>query len=358
MKLSKLTGNFTFACIGVLCIFGLWSREEPDIIYVGEYISFTQMARLPLRNLPKEEAWQRAASHVVEISIPRNGQESDQPALWFDSGSDRQKPLLLVLHSWSEDYQQHFGIPYAVFAKKNDWIFIHPDFQGEFDNYEATASEKAVQDVLLALDYATTHASVDESRIYLAGFSGGAMMSLIMAGRYPEKFTAVLAWVPVYDLNDWYDYLIPTPFSYTDDYQKDIEASCGGDPRTDERSREECRTRSPSTYLRNARGKEIRVFISAGVEDPFVPPSHAVRAFNDLARDKDKISEDDYRYIDEHKSLPEGLKGYEEEHPFFEEAGLPVIFKRESGNVTIFLFDGGHDIVYNKGMKWLSEQKR
>ncbi len=334
------------------------AKEKSGITFVPEYRSFTQIAKLPLRDLAKPDAWEKAVPEVTEISIPRENGESAQPALWYHSGSEKKKPLLLVLHSWSADYQQHYGIPYGAFAVKNDWIFIHPNYRGDFDSSDATASEKAVQDVLDALEYAKEHAPVDEDRVYLAGFSGGAMMSLVMAGRYPEKFTAVLAWVPVYDLNDWYGTVIQSDYDYTAHYKHDIEASCGGKPDSDDRAGEECRKRSPSSYLSGARGKGVKIFISGGIQDHFVPPSHAIRAFNDLADDDDRIAEADYRSLDETGTLPERLKGQGEENRFFEEAELPVVFRRTSGNGTIYLFDGGHDIVYNAGFQWLAGQKR
>jgi pimeloyl-ACP methyl ester carboxylesterase len=149
---------------------------------------------------------------------------------------------------------------------------MHPNFRGPFNNAEATASEKAVRDVLEALEYAKAHAPVDAERIYLAGFSGGAMMSLIMTGRYPEKFSAAVIWVPVYDLNDWYARLVPSPLRYTIQYGADIEASCGGNPLVDATARAECAKRSPSAYLADARGKGVRFYISGGLQDPFVPP--------------------------------------------------------------------------------------
>jgi predicted esterase len=342
----------------LLLVFVFCTKAAPEVQLVEEYSSFTQIAKLPLRALPQREAWQQAAPYVTEISIPRKNGEPAQPALWYHSGSNRKKPLLLVLHSWSDDYLQHFGIPYAVFAEKNDWILMHPDFRGEFENQDATASEKAVQDVLDALDHAKAHAPVDDSRIYLAGFSGGAMMSLIMVGRYPEKFTAALAWVPVYDLNDWYDSLAQGELHYKDHYMSDIEASCGGNPASDERAKAECRKRSPSAYLRNARGKGVKIFISGGIEDPFVPTSHAIRAFNDLAREEDAIAEADYRFIDESETLPARLQGQGQKDRLFEEAGLPIIFSRTSGGATLILFDGGHDIAYNAGFAWLANQHR
>ncbi|SDB60756.1 Prolyl oligopeptidase family protein [Desulfonatronum thiosulfatophilum] len=358
MNLSKHIKLVIMAWVGFMFLIALRSNAPADVQFVEDYISFTQVADLPLRNLPEKQAWQKAAPEVVEISIPRQGNESGQPALWYNSGSDGKKPLLLALHSWSDSYLQHYGIPYGVFAVKNDWIFMHPDFRGRFDNADATGSEKAVRDVLQALEYAKANAEVDESRIYLAGFSGGAMMSLIMVGRYPDKFTAALASVPVYDLNDWYDYLEEAQLFYADRYQRDIEASCGGNPTVSDQAREECRKRSPSTYLSQARGTEVQVYVGGGMGDPFVPPSHAIRAFNELADEEDRISEEDFMYIDENKALPEHLQGQEVSDPFFEKAGLPVVLKRKSNNATIVLFDGGHDIVYNQGLDWLSKQQR
>ncbi|SMP59404.1 alpha/beta hydrolase family protein [Desulfonatronum lacustre] len=354
---NRVPGIF-IACGCFLFAIGIWTAAHAEIQFVEDYISFTQMAKRPLRNLPEREAWKKAAPEIVEIAIPRPNEDSGQPALWYNSQSDQPKPLLIVLHSWSDNYLQHYGIPYAVFAVKNDWIFMHPDFYGRFNNKDATGSEKAVQDVLLALEYAKANASVDESRIYLAGFSGGAMMSLIMVGRHPELFTAALASVPVYDLKDWYAYLSGSQLRYADGYQNDIRASCGGNPVSADQAGEECRRRSPSAYLPDARGREVQVYLCGGTRDPFVPPSHAIRAFNDLAEENDRISEEDFRYIDKTKSLPENLQGQGKTDPFFEKAGLPLVFKRKSNNATIALFDGGHDIVFNQGLHWLAQQQR
>jgi predicted esterase len=358
MTLEKKPYGVFLAVMGLLLLWGSEPLAQTGIRYVKEYISFTHIARDPIRDLPKEEAWQKTAPQVEPIGIPRVGGEPDQPALWYHSGSDAKKPLLLVLHSWSDDYLQHFGIPYGIFAVRNDWIFMHPNFRGEFNHADGTASERAVRDVLDALQYAKAHAPVDENRIYLAGFSGGAMMSLIMIGRYPEAFSAALVWVPVYDLNDWYRTLTRSGLYYSDQYMSDIEASCGGSPDRDSQAASECRRRSPSAYLADARGKGVKVFISGGVEDPFVPTSHAIRAFNDLAAEDQAIPEADYQAIDRTQRLPGSLEGHAVQDRFFEEADLPVLFKRTSRDATLVIFDGGHDIVYNAGFEWLSRQRR
>jgi len=359
-KISLKKAGIFLAAVLVPLLFLLnpGAEEEKEIELVPEYKTFKQIAGLPLMDLPRRAAWEETVPGIEEIRIPRESGEPDQPALWYHSGTKTKKPLLVVLHSWSADYLQHYGIPYGAFAKRNDWIFIHPDYRGHFDNPKATASEESVRDVRDALAYARRNAPVDEDRIYLAGFSGGAMMSLIMSGRYPDEFTAALAWVPIYDLNDWYGTVIQSEYKYTETYKQEIEASCGGRPDSDDKAAAECRKRSPSTYLDNARGKGVKVFISGGIHDHFVPPSHAVRVFNALADDRDRISEADYKALDKNESLPEGLSGQSVNNALFDNAGLPVIFSRNSNGATLLLFDGGHDIAYNAGFKWLSEQHR
>ena len=62
-----------------------------------------------------------------------------------------------------------------------------------------------MQDVLDAAAYAArrTRRSI-QAAVYLVGVSGGGHMALLMAGRVPDRWTAVSAWVPVSDLAAWH----------------------------------------------------------------------------------------------------------------------------------------------------------
>ncbi|KMQ49834.1 hypothetical protein CHISP_3245 [Chitinispirillum alkaliphilum] len=329
------------------------NRKELYIIEQDEYQSFLRVAHSSLMELSKEEAWETVVPRVETVWIPSSADGSDQPALFYNSGSDAKKPLLVALHSWSADYKQHYSIPYGIWAVKNDWVFIHPDYRGPYTNPQATASELAVQDILDAVEYAKSNARIDRSRVYLTGFSGGGMTTLIMVGRYPSLWTAAAAWVPVYDLVQWYE----TIQGAAHDYAAHIENSCGGSPLESSEAYQECKNRSASTYLSNAVGKDVQVYIATGVGDLFVPPGHGVQAFNDLAGEPERISPEDISYIDTNYRLPEHLLGeYSDE--LFKMAGYDLIFSRKSQNVKLQIYDGGHDIVYNAGLFWLGGQKR
>jgi dipeptidyl aminopeptidase/acylaminoacyl peptidase len=329
--------------------------EEEELVLLKEerYKTFYKIAASPIMHLSKSKAWERAVPEVRTVRIVSSADGTRQPALFFDSGSARDKPLLVVLHSWSADYRQHFSIPYGVWAVRNDWVFIHPDYRGAFTNPRATASEAAVQDVLDAVAYAREHARVDASRIYLAGFSGGAMMALVMVGRHPHIWAGAVAWVPVYDLVQWYY----TTRGSRHDYSGHITRSCGGPPLEGTPARRECRKRSPSMYLDNARKEKVRVYIATGIQDDFVPPSHSLRAFNDLARRRDRIADKDIMYIDARHRLPPGMSGVYTDS-LYADAGVELLWQRYSANAVLKIHQGKHDVIYNAGLLWLSRQRR
>ncbi|NLE02033.1 MAG: prolyl oligopeptidase family serine peptidase [Fibrobacter sp.] len=303
--------------------------------------------------MTKKQAWKTVVPQVKHVTIRSTFDSTDQPALFYNSGSDKKKPLLLALHSWSEDYLSRLSIPYGIWAVKNDWVMIHPHYRGTFTNSSATLSESAVQDIIDAVDYAKKNALIDESRIYVCGFSGGAMATLVMVGRYPKIWAAASAWAPVYDLSQWYQ----TTKKASHNYSRHIKNSCGGPPLPGTEAETECRKRSVSTYLSNARGQKVPVYIAAGIKDRFVPPGHSLQSFNDLADKQDWIAEEDITYINNYHTLPQYLRDSVSD-PLFEDAGFKVLFSRKSSDVTLQIFDGDHDIIYNAGLYWLSQHRK
>jgi hypothetical protein len=179
------------------------------------------------------------------------------------------------------------------------------------------------------------------------------MTALVAAGRHPEIWAGVVAWVPVFDLVDWYAFSQNYPHR---DYNSHIVAACGGEPLPGTPAAEECKRRSPSTYIHNA--KDVPIFLAHGTVDVLVPPDHSIRAYNILANPADTISQKEIDYILEKQELPEGIKGATNRDKYFGAKDPQIVFMRESANVRLVLFVGVHDMAYNPGLLWLNEQQK
>ncbi len=295
--------------------------------------------------------WQRDVPRIEDVRIDSSADGHRQPALWLPPSGDGEQPLLVVLHSWSNQYRQQVGIPFGQWAQRRGWGMIAPNFRGVNDKPEATGSDLAVQDVIDAVDFALEKATVDRKRVFVVGFSGGGMMSLLMAGRHPDRFAGAVSWVPVYDLAYWHRYnatQVPPR-----DYADHITQSCGGDPNADGAARRSCRHRSPSAHLAAARAAGVPVYIGHGLADTLVRPDHALRAFNRLADPGDRVRERSLARVAGNR-LPGGPRGSIRAEAHFGPQDPEVVFSRRSRSATVVLFEGEHDLVYNPGLEWIA----
>jgi pimeloyl-ACP methyl ester carboxylesterase len=275
-----------------------------------------------------------------------------QPALYYAPKTKQAVPVLVGLHTWSGRYKQGMSIPYAEWCINNGWVFIHPHFRGPNWTKEATGSQLVVGDIVSAVDYARKNGNVDPDRIYLVGGSGGGYASLLMAGRAPDIWAGVSAWVPITDLRAWYFECSQAGRRYAGDMVK----SCGGAPGASAEVDRQYKIRSPITYLCNAVG--VPLDINAGIRDGHtgsVPISHSLKAFNLVAAPKDRISEADVEFFTKQAQVPPHLKEQLTDAIY---GGKTPLFRRSSGNARVTIFDGGHDTVYEAALSWLSRQKK
>ena len=295
--------------------------------------------------------WNSAVQSITYLSAADNTQ---QPMMFYSPQRNEPRPLLVGLHSWSETYQQRESVIYAEWAIANDWIFIHPNFRGANTKPQATGSELVIGDVLSAIDYAKAHTRVDESRIYAVGWSGGGYLGLLLAGRQPEIWAGVSAWVPISDLNAWYQESRRLGTKYV----SHIEASCGGKPTGEGAAASECRKRSALTYLERA--ASVPIDINHGIRDGRnnndpVPISQSLRAFNLLAAPPDRFTEEQIVFFTREFQVPPALRS-ETSDPSY--GGLKILLRRQSGNARLTVFDGAHDKNTEAAFRWLNEQRR
>lgn len=310
------------------------------------------------RRYPDDDlnAWRKRVPKTEVVEIPSSADGERQRAIWYRPDAAEPRPLLIALHSWSADFEQNLNIPFAELAIANGWAFLHPDFRGPNLRPEATASELAVQDVLDALEFAKRNASVDAARVYLVGYSGGAMKALVLAGKHPELWAGVVAWGAVHDIADWYFEV--GQIRKERHYRGEIAASCGGVPHPQTPAAAECRERSPAAQLGEAAGR-VPVLIAHGLQDTTVPLRHALAAFDDLAAPEDRFTDEERDRLDRQRRIPASLARFATGvSPLFSETGTPVRFERRSRAVTLVLFQGGHDMFYNASVRWLAAQRR
>lgn len=293
--------------------------------------------------------WRRTIDGLEEFNLVSTADGAEQPVFWLPPDGDHDQPVLVILHSWSSQYTQHAGIPYADWAQENGWAMIAPEFRGKNDDADAVGSALAVQDVADAIDYAVAQPGVDPERVFVVGYSGGGMMALLIAGQHPEKVTAVSAWGPPHDLENFYDFARWNGLGYWDD----IRRACGGDPREEGLVQYECATRSPSSYLDTIRGHEIPVFIGQGIWDPYVMRNAAADVYNGLADPADQLTEDEVDFLRRGKIPGESADAVTIE-TYFDDRDPDPVFARQSGSVLMVYFAARHDMVYGAAAEWFA----
>ena len=212
-----------------------------------------------------------------------------------------------------------------------------------------------VSDLKSAVTFVKANYPVDETKVFLVGGSGGGHASLLMAGRHPELWSAVSSWCPISDVAAWHAQC--SQFTNNNKtYADHIVQACGGNPQEDPAVFADAMHRSPVTYLPQVKGKVI-VDIGTGIHDGHtgsVPVSHTLNAFNCLAAECDRISDDDIKFMVDNEAIPEHLK-FDGIDPAYGEN--EVLFRRVSGMVRVTVFEGGHTILTGSAFGFFDNQQ-
>ncbi|MFK7778369.1 MAG: prolyl oligopeptidase family serine peptidase [Gimesia sp.] len=294
---------------------------------------------------------------LVSIKVKSSLDQSLQPSLISvpETAKTTPTPLFVFLHSWSGNYKQS-NAKWQDEAEKRGWIYLHPNFRGANKHPEACGSRLARQDILDAIEYMIQNYNVDQSRIYLAGTSGGGHMTMLMAGHYPDRFSAASAWVGISDLADWYRFHVKE--GVPQNYAKMILKSLQGKPGTSSKIDAEYRDRSPLYWIENA--TSLPLDLNAGVTDGktgSVPFAHTIRAFNVLAKQNQttSVSKEEIKQLwdDGTLKLPEPT-----DQAIDETYDCDIHLRRNSRLARVTIFEGGHEGLPQPACEWLSKQIR
>jgi len=325
--------------------------QAPD-----EIAAFRKVEARQLRDFGEAEItdWR---DRLVGVKSSKDG--TVQP-VWFyapETARTNAVPLIVGLHTWGGTYHQlsHYRTV-MNYARERGWAMVGPNFRGPNFTPQGCGSELAVQDIVDAIEYAKATVKIDTDRIYIIGGSGGGHMTLLMAGRHPEIFAGAAAFCPISDIARWWEER-RAPDDQWHNYAANVEAACGGTP---SEKPDEYALRSPVTHLKAARAAGVPVYIVTGIHDGHigsVPCGHSFRAFNELAKPEDRVSETDIATIERTEQVPSALAFSDPPDPFYPER-MRIHFRRTSDNVRFTLFEGGHGGNFQAGLDFLSRQRK
>jgi dipeptidyl aminopeptidase/acylaminoacyl peptidase len=256
-------------------------------------------------------------------------------------------PLVVVLHSWSNDLEQRLP-DWEAEAEARGWLYLFPNFRGGNDKPEACGSALAQTDILDAILWVKRHYPVDPHRVYLGGISGGGHMTMLMVGCHPETWTAASAWVGISDLREWYQ------THATGRYGGMMRQCMGGPPGVSTEVDEEYRNRSPLTFL--AKGAQVPLDLAAGCKDGHqgsVPISHSLNAFNELARVIDSGNLISLEEINQLLRLNGRLENPASTDTVADASfGREILLRRTVGPSRVTIFEGGHEGIASAAFAW------
>jgi acetyl esterase/lipase len=128
-------------------------------------------------------------------------------------------PLLLAPHAitWTAAEDYHGGLQglmrryhpgYYGLADKHDVLIAMPHGHQHREDLCSLAGPEQLADMVYLIDALGDYGySVDPHQVYACGLSMGAQEALVLAGKYPDRLAAVVAFNPIVDLAAWHEEL-------------------------------------------------------------------------------------------------------------------------------------------------------
>ncbi len=287
---------------------------------------------------------------LKEVDIVSSMDHTVQKAYHYRSTRVKPMPLIVRLHTWSGDYRQFDPLADEIIEK--DWNYIFPDFRGANKTPKACGSAFAIQDIDDAIQYAIDQGGVDLANIHIIGASGGGYAALLMYMKSKFRINTFSAWVPISDLEAWYYQSSGRNSKYADDIRASV-GTLGGKLNVEEaRSRSPMYMKVPVEYR-----KDASIFLFAGIHDGYtgsVPISHTLEIYNKIVselgaeKESDLIAKETMLNLISQRYWPEKAGAFVGDRA--------VCFQKSYPGVKLNIFEGGHEMLTNVALKFISTE--
>lgn len=277
-------------------MFSILSLHKRTIRFTASNLFFILLISLIQAQDPQWDDTSRPGwpQQFIDVEIPSTADGTIQKAYFYATSQDKPQPLIVSLHTWSNNYQQLDPLIHDILSL--DYNYIRPDFRGPNNTFEACGSPLVASDIDDAITYAVANANVDIHNIHVIGVSGGGHATLIAYMQSHHHIRSFSAWVPITDLSKWYYESIGRQTRYA----RHIALATSKNERY--MDVQQARKRSPlfmdtPVEIR----KNSKLYLYAGIHDGYtgsVPITHSLEIYNKIVRDfnpvatKELISED------------------------------------------------------------------
>ena len=276
--------------------------------------------------------------NIVEIKSPVD--DTLQLAYFYKTKSAAPQPLIVSLHTWSNDYTQYDSINEYAFEK--DYNYIHPNFRGVNNTKDACCSALVISDIDASIDFALKNANVDSSRIYVIGMSGGGYATLTMFMKSKHKIKKFSSWVPLVDLIQWYDETKILKLKYAPEILACTESKDNVLNEVVAKQKSPIFWETPVDKLHYATLDIFTGIYDGMIGNGVIPITHSINFYNKLLTDLGVT--DRTKYV----SDAEKLALLEFRIPlgdFGQISGREVMLIKKTNNIKLTLFEGGHEIL-------------
>ncbi|NOY95321.1 MAG: prolyl oligopeptidase family serine peptidase [Chlorobi bacterium] len=283
---------------------------------------------------------------VVEIKSSLDN--NIQKAYFYKSRSNKPRPLIVSLHTWSGYYNQNDKL--AELCKSKDLNYIHPDFRGANFTGNACCSELVLSDIDESITYAIGNSNVDTSKIFVIGVSGGGYATLSTFMKSKHNIKKFSAWASISDLIAWYNESRIRKSNYAENILKCTKSVNGV------LNKEIAKQKSPiywATPLNKLSNSKISIY--AGIYDGIqgsVPITHSINFYNKLMSDLSVT--DSSKYVSDKEKL-ELLEYRRPLGDFGKISGRDICLIKEFQNIKLVIFEGNHEMLTEFALNELLE---